>query len=66
MPSLASSVASEPPTLSPLVISATSDTISTVPRLILVGMFSACAACGVPVSPPHAKFHAQTGRRRDV
>ena len=43
MPSLASSVASEPPTFSPLVISATSDTISTVPRLILVGMFSACA-----------------------
>ena len=51
MPSLASSVASEPPTFSPLVISATSDTISTVPRLILVGMFSACAPRRSPRQP---------------
>ncbi len=42
MPSLDSRVASEPPTFSLALIRWTSDTISTVPLLILVGMFRAC------------------------
>lgn len=42
MPSLDSRVASDPPTFSPALIRCTSDTISTVPLLILVGMFRAC------------------------
>ena len=44
MPSLASRVASDPPTFSPGLIRCTSDTISTVPLLILVGMAKACAS----------------------
>ena len=42
MPSFASSVASDAPTLSPVFTSWTSAVISTVPLLILVGMFRAC------------------------
>ena len=42
MPSLASRVASEPPTFSDCLTRCTSDTISTHPLLILVGMLSAC------------------------
>ena len=68
MPSLASRVASEPPTFSPALIRCTSFTISTVPLLILVGMFSACGqpsavssqspafqACSVPSCWPFNK-----------
>jgi len=41
------------------VMSATSDTISTVPRLILVGMLSACARAGSV-----ARRRAGAGRAR--
>lgn len=42
MPSLASSVASEAPTFSPVLTRGQSVVISTVPLLIFVGMFRAC------------------------
>jgi len=44
MPSFASSVASEAPTLLPSWISCTSAAISTVPLLIFVGMLRACGS----------------------
>ncbi len=42
MPSLANRVASDPPTFSDCLTRCTSDTISTHPLLILVGMLRAC------------------------
>ena len=50
MPSFASSVASEAPTLLPSWISCTSAAISTVPLLILVGMLRACGRQTEPLS----------------
>ena len=50
MPSFASSVASEAPTLLPSWISCTSAAISTVPLLILVGMLRAYGRQTEPLS----------------